>query len=131
MRVAKDQVEVKMEIPGAIIRQRKNFGDMNGLGQISGEYFTLATGVDTTELFIGLKGDRCQCPHWGYVMKGRLRITYADREEILRAGDVYYMPAGHTGVAEEDTDFLEIAPPEQHQQFIENALRNLAAAQPA
>lgn len=62
-------------------------------------------------------------------MKGRLRIHYADREETLRAGDVYYMPAGHTGVAEEDTEFLEIAPSDLHQQFVDNANRNLAAAQ--
>ena len=88
-------------------------------------------GTDFGPLLKGLPDDRCPCPHWGYVMTGRLRIAYADREEILRAGDVYYMPSGHTGVAEEDTEFLEIVPPEQHQQFVENARRNLAAAQPA
>jgi ribosomal protein L16 Arg81 hydroxylase len=64
-------------------------------------------------------------------MKGRLRISYADGEEVLKAGDIYYLPAGHTGFAEEDTEFLEVAPPEQHQLFVENALHNLGAAQPA
>jgi hypothetical protein len=56
MRVAKDQVEVRMQIPGATIRQRTDFGDASGLGKISGEYFTLAAGVDTTPLFQGLEG---------------------------------------------------------------------------
>ena len=51
MRVAKDEVDTKMEIPGAVIRQRKDFGEMNGYGKISGEYFTLAKGVDTRPLF--------------------------------------------------------------------------------
>jgi quercetin dioxygenase-like cupin family protein len=60
------------------------------------------------------------------VIKGRLRISYGDREEVLNAGDFYYMPAGHTGVAEEDTEFLEVAPPGPHQEFVENARRVLS-----
>jgi len=54
MRVPKDQVDVKLEIPGAVIRQRTAFGAMPGCGTISAEYFTLAAGVDTTPLFQGL-----------------------------------------------------------------------------
>jgi len=50
MRVAKDNVDVRMEIPGAVIRQRTDFGDMSGFDKISGEYFTLSAGVDTTAL---------------------------------------------------------------------------------
>jgi len=57
MRVAKENVDVRMEIPGVVIRQRKNVGDVSGFGKISGEYFTLAAGVDTTPLFAGLEGD--------------------------------------------------------------------------
>ena len=49
MRVAKEKVDVKMEIPGAVIRQRTDFGDASGLGKISGEYFTLA--VKAHDLF--------------------------------------------------------------------------------
>ena len=59
----------------------------------------------------------------------RQKSQYADREETLRAGDMYYMPAGHTGAAEEDTECLEVAPSDLHQQFVGNANRNLAAAQ--
>ena len=58
-------------------------------------------------------------------MKGRLKIQSEDGEEILRAGDVYYLPAGHTGVAVEDTEFLEVSPPDKHQAFIDGAKRNL------
>ena len=63
MRIAKEHVDVQMEIPGVTIRQQKGFGSVNGYGEMSGEYFTLAAGVDTTPLFIGLENDRCQCPH--------------------------------------------------------------------
>ena len=33
---------LKWKIPGAVIRQRTDFGDATGLGKISGEYFTLS-----------------------------------------------------------------------------------------
>ncbi len=36
MKIAKENIEVKMEIPGAILRQRTDFGDASGLGKISG-----------------------------------------------------------------------------------------------
>ncbi len=54
MRVPKEQVDVKMEIPGAVIRLRTEFGDMSGFGPISAEYFTLAAGVDDTPNVQGL-----------------------------------------------------------------------------
>ena len=77
MRIAKEDVDVKMEIPGAVIRQRTDFGDATGLGKISGEYFSLSAGVDTTPLFQGLEGNLCQCPHWGFVLRGQLTTTDA------------------------------------------------------
>jgi hypothetical protein len=121
MRATKDELPILVEAGPASVRGA-DWGDMR-VALIS-----VPAGTDFGPLLQGLPGDRCQCPHWGYVIAGRLRIRYADREEILSAGDIYYMPAGHTGVAEADTEFLEVAPPEQHQQFVENALRNLAAA---
>ena len=80
MRIAKDDVDVRMEIPGAVIRQRGGFGDVAGFADISGEYFSLSAGVDTTPLFEGLVGDLCQCPHWGYVLQGELITTEGFRE---------------------------------------------------
>ena len=89
---------------------------------------SVPAGADFGPLLKGLPDDRCPGAHWGYVLKGRLRITHADdREEILQAGDFYHLPPGHTGVAEEDTDFIEVGAPGPHQQFIENAQRNIAA----
>jgi hypothetical protein len=102
MRVAKHDVDVKMEIPGAVIRQRTNFGDATGLGKISGECFTLSAGVDTTPLFQGLEGNLCHCPHWGFVLRGQLTTTDAEgtletvkadaewrRQLLERASDVF------------------------------------------
>ena len=95
MRVAKDQVDVKMEIPGAVIRQRTDFGDASRFGTFGAECFTLSAGVETTPLFQGLEGDLCQCPHWGFVLRGRLTTT--DRNgarETVNTNDLFYRPPG-------------------------------------
>ena len=42
--------------------------------------------LDLTPLFKGLPDDRCQCPHWGFVLKGKVGYRYADHEEIIEAG---------------------------------------------
>src|ERR1700739_3567502 len=70
MRIAKEDVDVKMEIPGAVIRQRTDFGDATGLGKISCEYFSLSAGVDTTSLFHGPAGGICPGPPSGFCFAG-------------------------------------------------------------
>jgi hypothetical protein len=40
MRVAKEKVDIRLDMPGAVIRQRKDFGDVRGFDTISGEYFS-------------------------------------------------------------------------------------------
>jgi hypothetical protein len=88
---------------------------------------SVPAGTDFSPLLKGLPNDRCPGEHWGYVIKGRLHITGADgQEEDLVAGDFYHLPPGHTGIAEEDTDFIEIGEPGPHDEFLENARRNLA-----
>lgn len=49
-----------------------------------------------THLFRGLPDDRCQCPHWGVVLKGKLVIHFPDHDETYVAGEAYYLPPGHT-----------------------------------
>lgn len=91
------EVDVRMEIPGAVIRQRTGFGDASGSDTISGEYFTLSEGVDTTPLFEGLEGDLCQCPHWGFVLRGQLTTTDAKgAQETVAKDDLFYWPPGTT-----------------------------------
>ena len=89
---------------------------------------SVPAGADFGPLLKGLPGDRCQGEHWGYVIKGRLRITHKDsQQETLSAGDFYHLAPGHTGVAEEETDFIEIGEPAAHQQFVDQAKKNIAA----
>jgi hypothetical protein len=123
MRVAKDDVDVRMEIPGAVIRQRKGFGDVTGFGEISGEYFTLAAGVDTTPLFHGLEGDLCQCPHWGFMVSGRITTTDAEGgQETVNANDLFYWPAGHNVRVDEDAEVVMFSPQREHSLVIDHMI---------
>jgi hypothetical protein len=100
-------------------------------GQLRSMIVSLPAGTDLGPLLRGLPNDLCPCPHWGYVIKGRLRMAYADREEVLKEGDLFYMPPGHTGVVEEDVEFVEFSPPGEHEAVLEVVRRNAASAQSA
>src|SRR2546426_10817224 len=70
--------------------------------------------IDATPLLKGAPDDRCQCPHWGYVIKGRLTYRYADREEVYEAGDAFYNPPGHVPVKHEPgTEMVQFSPAEE------------------
>lgn len=123
MRVAKENIEVKMQIPGAVIRQRTEFGDATGFGKISGEYFSLSAGVDTTPLFIGLEGNLCQCPHWGYVLKGQITTTDSKGiQETVNQNDLFFWPAGHNVRVDEDAEIVMFSPQHEHTTVINHMI---------
>ena len=123
MRVAKDDVDVRMQIPGAVIRQRTGFGNVRGFDKISGEYFSLSAGVDTTPLFQGLEGDLCQCPHWGFVVRGKLTTTDAKgAQETVSANDLFYWPPGHNVKVDVDADIVMFSPQTEHSHVIDHMI---------
>ena len=61
-------------------------------------FLSFGVDIDATPLMKGLPGDRCPCPHWGYVLKGRITYRFDDHDEIVEAGDAFYVPPGpHPG----------------------------------
>jgi hypothetical protein len=128
MRVAKGEVDIKMAIPGATIRQCRDFGDSSGYGKLSGEYFTLAAGVDTTPLFQGLEGDLCQCPHWGFVVRGDLTTTdAAGTQETVTANDLFYWPPGHNVRVNADAEIVMFSPQHEHSHVIDHMIEKTKA----
>jgi hypothetical protein len=105
MRAARNDLPVTREIPGFTSRRTQ-------WGEFTVAIETVAGGFDPTEKFRSLPDGRCQRPHWGYLIKGRMRIKYPDREEVISAGDAYYMPPGHIPVVEEDAEVIEFSPAE-------------------
>lgn len=129
MRVPKDQVDVKLAVPGAVIRQRTGFGDTSGFSTFSAEYFTLAAGLDTTPLFQGLDGNLCQCPHWGYVLRGQLTTTDAcGVQETVRADELFYWPAGHNVKVDADAEIIMFSPQCEHSQVIDHMIAQVQGA---
>jgi hypothetical protein len=126
MRVAMDEVDVKISIPGAVMRQRTDFGPVKGYDRLSGEYFSLAAGVDTTPLFLGLEGDLCQCPHWGFVLRGRITTTDAQgHRETVAANDLFYWPPGHNVHVDDDAEIVMFSPQREHGQVMEHMREKL------
>jgi hypothetical protein len=128
MRIAKQDVDVRMQVPGAVIRQRRDFGDASGYGKISGEYFTLAAGVDTAPLFDGLEGNLCQCPHWGYVLSGTITTTdAAGAKETVADGDLFYWPPGHNVHVDRDAEIVMFSPQHEHSHVIDHMRAKVGA----
>jgi hypothetical protein len=94
-------------------------------------FLTFRQDIDGTPLLKGLQDDLCQCPHWGYVFKGKLTFTVAGGEEVFEAGDAFYVPAGHAPILAEGTEYLQFSPAEELAVTSEVMLRNFQAMQHA
>ena len=128
MRIAREDVPVRIDVPGAMARQKTEFGDVTGYGKMGAEYFSFGAGTDITELLRGLEGDMCQCPHWGYVIRGAITAIYTDgEEEMVCTGDLFYWPPGHSVRADEDTDIVMFSPQKEHSEVIEHVLRKISS----
>jgi hypothetical protein len=87
--------------------------------------------ADVTPLFRGLPGDRCTCPHWGYVLAGRVTYRFASHEETFEAGDAFYVPPGHVPVVAAGTEFVQFSPAEQLQRVTSTMMANFRQMQGA
>jgi hypothetical protein len=74
----------------------------------------------------GLPGGQCHCPHWGYIIRGKLRAIYADREEEIAANEAYYIAPGHSIVVDAGTELIEFSPREQFDAHMKAVEENLS-----
>jgi hypothetical protein len=125
MRISKDDIPVKVQVPGATARMTPDFGPASGV--MGAEFFSLGAGTDIAPLLAGLQDDLCHAPHWGYLHFGRLTITYRDGSaETCTTGDLYYWPPGHTVRAEEDSELIMFSPSHEHGEVLDHMLAKLA-----
>jgi hypothetical protein len=114
-------VEFEMDVASA---RSVEAGDMT----IAFEH--MSPGIDTTPLFRGLPDDACQCPHWGYVIRGQFRAIATDgTEETVSAGQAYHLPPGHNCVFDEDTLLLEFSPTAARAETMQHAAQMMEAAE--
>ena len=78
----------------------KIWGEVHGGMVCAVHHF--APGTDITPSF-ELWGGWCPVPHWGYCFKGEMIMRYKDgTEEIVKAGDVFYLPKDHTMIIDKN-----------------------------
>jgi hypothetical protein len=111
----------------------EDMGVMEGryeeLGGYTVGFETFREDADGTPLFRGLPDDRCQSPHWGYIVSGRITFKYADHDEVYETGDAYYAPPGHIPVIAAGTEVIEFSPTEEYGRTMQVIAGNLAALQ--
>ena len=78
-------------------------------------------------LFADAPTGECPCPHWGYMVRGTMRITYADHDELVHAGAAYYIPPGHTIRAITDCELVEFSAEDAYQAALAIAARTVGA----
>lgn len=106
-----DELEIRGEVWGGLAVRR----------------LRLPAGLDFTPTLVGLPDDLCQCPHWGKVLEGAVSVRYDDgTEEVARAGDLFYWPAGHTAWTDDGVAFLEISPAEELREVMEHVAAAMA-----
>jgi len=100
-------------------------------GEMRVGYESYLSDFDDAEMLKGLPDDRCPCPHWGYLLAGRLTVRYADREDVVEPGGLYYMAPGHTMAADAGTVLIEFSPRKEFRKltdFVEAKWAGMQAA---
>lgn len=102
-RTSKSDAPVTLDIPLVTLREAE-------LGGYAVQFLNFHTDSDPAPLFKGLPDDRCQCPHWGYMLSGKVIFRYSDHDETYVAGDAYYAAPGHLPLVFEGTEAVEFSP---------------------
>lgn len=100
---------------------------LDGWGGMTIAVNELPAGTDFTPLLLGLKNNSCQVPHWGYILKGKIRLKYDDGTEVvLKAGDLFYISPGHKAVVEEDLKLIDFSPEKEMNELIKHVEQKVA-----
>ena len=120
MRAAVDDLPIELQA-GDLTTRYAEWGPM------AVRHAKVPSGTDLTPVLEGLPNDRCPSPHWGIVLEGSIHLRQQDGSvEVVRAGDIYYWPEGHTAWTDEDVVFLEVGPVEPMRQFSSHARLKVA-----
>jgi hypothetical protein len=127
MRISKNDIPTKIDIPGAVARQSINFGDATDYGSLAAEYFSLGAGTDIAPLLKGLDDDACHAPHWGFMMAGEVVLSYTDGSQETYVGDdLFYWPPGHSVRVVKDAEVILFSPQVEHCEVIKHMIAAMA-----
>jgi hypothetical protein len=97
--------------------------EFNGM---AAAYYHLPAGYDPRPHYEGLPNDMCPCTHWGYIVRGKIRMRTADGVETLEAGQLFHLTPGHLGEVLEDTEMVEFTPAEEFRRKSDHVARRIA-----
>jgi len=117
MRASKNELSKAVDIEDITMLEAV-WGDMHV------EYDVFKKRFDVTPFLKGLPNDRDPCPHWGVLLKGQMRVIVDGKEEVVKAGEAYYMPPGHTAIVEAGSEGWEFSPNEKMRKTMEVVMRN-------
>ncbi len=111
-----EDLPIAAEALGEMIRGQE-------LGGMTSAYMEYPTGLDLRPMLAGLERDHCQCPHWGFVLRGRLTTTDANgSQETVSANDLFYWPPGHNVRVEADAEIVMFSPQHEHSEVIDHMI---------
>ncbi|MBG0831410.1 hypothetical protein HS041_27055 [Planomonospora sp. ID67723] len=110
----RNDAPVAIEGGGVELRMQEVGGDMTVA------FARLPKGTDLAPAVKGLPGDLCQCPHWGYLFKGRLKMRTKHGDEIYEAGQAFYWAPGHAPEALEDCEYMDFSPTKEFNEVIDH-----------
>jgi hypothetical protein len=127
MRITKNDIPTKIDVPGAVARQAVNFGEASDYGSLAAEYFSLGAGTDIAPLLKGLDDDACHAPHWGFMRSGEVVITYTNgQEETCSTDDLFYWPPGHSVRVIDDAEVILFSPQVEHAEVLNHMIATMA-----
>ncbi|MCX5197929.1 hypothetical protein OOK31_29240 [Streptomyces sp. NBC_00249] len=112
--ITREETPVALEGGGVELRMKEIGGDLTVA------FVHLPEGTDLTEAVKGQPDDRCQCPHWGYLLKGRLKMRTASGDEVYEAGQAFYWAPGHVPLALTDVDYVDFSPSREFREVIDH-----------
>ena len=119
--IKREDVPVVIEGNGVELRVRDEDG-------ISVGFVRLPAGADLRPAVTGLPGDLCPCPHWGYMLKGRVRMHTATGHQDFVAGEAFYWAPGHAPEAIEDSEYVDFSPTEEFRPVLDHLTSGAAAS---
>jgi hypothetical protein len=108
------------DLPVAIAGEGVDFRTQ-AFGEMSVAWVKLGAGADLRPALKGLQGDMCQCPHWGYMLRGQLRMHTPEGMQTYSAGEAFYWAAGHAPEAITDCEYVDVSPTKE----VEKVLRHV------
>lgn len=105
--IALQQTQVPLAIDGDGVQLRKQ-----AVGEMTVAFVSARKGIDLRPALQGLPQNLCQCPHWGYVIKGRVRMHTDRGHQDFGAGQAFYWAPGHAPEMLEDSEYVDFSPTE-------------------